>query len=284
MSKLLWGTVEITVPKQMIEGRNESGKVFTMNPLTATNNIRKYLGKPSIKLVPGDIKRPEIVRRGILRDVADLTKATENNFVILKKMRANKERALKSKPEPKKYTDTYKEWRDALTGAGAKDIPPFFWNTRLLLTEKIGLDQNKDRKKLHFRFTREGLNNFNKVENKRYTITFEKIRSGLGNEEQEVKQAESFNFLKQLADKPKPQSKPAQYVKADLSKYNKKELIQAIKPYWNNALREKFKKDMKRRGLDDAKYFDKIDQDLAYMVSPDLKTLINMEGIKMLKK
>lgn len=62
-SRKMWSTIEIKVPSEMVE-YNKKGKIMIKKTLTKTFNISKFQKKPSIKLVPSDSNKVEIVNEG----------------------------------------------------------------------------------------------------------------------------------------------------------------------------------------------------------------------------
>ena len=74
MSKTLWHTITIKVPAEMVE-MTKAGKVSIKKTLTKTLNISKSNKKPSIKLVPANVKAPEIVNNGKEWNVEELKKS-----------------------------------------------------------------------------------------------------------------------------------------------------------------------------------------------------------------
>lgn len=71
MSKILWHTIQIKVPGEMIE-LTKTGKVSIKKTLTKTFNISKSQKKPAIKLIPSDINKPQIVNDGKEWNVEEL--------------------------------------------------------------------------------------------------------------------------------------------------------------------------------------------------------------------
>jgi predicted HicB family RNase H-like nuclease len=63
MSKTLWHTIQIKVPKEMVE-LTKSGKVSVKKTLTKTLNISRSQKTPAIKLIPSDVNKPHIVNDG----------------------------------------------------------------------------------------------------------------------------------------------------------------------------------------------------------------------------
>ena len=68
MSKTLWHTIQIKVPKEMVE-LTKSGKVSVKKTLTKTLNISRSQKTPAIKLIPSDVNKPLIVNDGKEWDV-----------------------------------------------------------------------------------------------------------------------------------------------------------------------------------------------------------------------
>ena len=63
MSKTLWHTIQIKVPKEMVE-LTKSGKVSVKKTLTKTLNISRSNKTPAIKLIPSNDNKPHIVNDG----------------------------------------------------------------------------------------------------------------------------------------------------------------------------------------------------------------------------
>ncbi len=62
MSKTLWHTIKLEVPKEMVITKYD--KVLVKKSLTKTNNISKANKEPSIKIIPGDTNEPKIIDNG----------------------------------------------------------------------------------------------------------------------------------------------------------------------------------------------------------------------------
>jgi hypothetical protein len=71
MSKTLWHTISIKVPSEMVE-LTKTGKVSVKRTLTKLNNVSKSQKMPSIKLIPSNINKPEIVNDGKEWNVEEL--------------------------------------------------------------------------------------------------------------------------------------------------------------------------------------------------------------------
>ena len=61
MSKTLWHTIKLEVPKEMVN-ITKNDKVVVKKSLTKTNNISKANKEPSIKIIPSDTNKPKIIR------------------------------------------------------------------------------------------------------------------------------------------------------------------------------------------------------------------------------
>jgi len=72
MSKILWHTMTIKVPSEMVEYNEATGRVSVKKTLTKTLNISKSKKIPAIKLVRADVDKPEIVNPGKKWDVEEL--------------------------------------------------------------------------------------------------------------------------------------------------------------------------------------------------------------------
>jgi len=84
MSKTLWHTIQIKVPKEMVE-LTKSGKVSVKKTLTKTLNISRSNKAPAIELIPSNDNKPHIVNDG-----------KEWNIDVLKERMA-KARAMRKK-------------------------------------------------------------------------------------------------------------------------------------------------------------------------------------------
>jgi hypothetical protein len=102
MSKTLWHTITIKVPAEMVE-MTKTGKVSIKKTLTKTLNVSKSNKKPSIKLVPANVKKNEIVNTGKEWDIDELKKRmTKAKALSLK----NKDRDIFESKDP--YTNLNK--------------------------------------------------------------------------------------------------------------------------------------------------------------------------------
>ena len=88
MSKTLWHTIQIKVPKEMVE-LTKSGKVSVKKTLTKTLNISRSNKTPAIKLIPSDVNKPHIVNDGKEWDV-NILKERMAKARAMRKKNANK--------------------------------------------------------------------------------------------------------------------------------------------------------------------------------------------------
>ena len=63
MSKTLWHTIKLEVPKEMVN-ITKNDKVVVKKSLTKTNNVSKTNKEPSIKIILGDTNKPKIIDNG----------------------------------------------------------------------------------------------------------------------------------------------------------------------------------------------------------------------------
>jgi len=90
MSKTLWHTITLEVPKTMVN-ITKNDKVVVKKTLTKTNNISKANKEPSIKIIPGDTNKPKIISDGKEWNIEEL------------KIRMKKSKELGKKNEGKEY-------------------------------------------------------------------------------------------------------------------------------------------------------------------------------------
>ena len=88
MSKTLWHTIQIQVPKEMVE-LTKSGKVSVKKTLTKKLNISRSQKTPAIKLIPSDVNKPHIVNDGKEWDV-NVLKERMAKARAMRKKNANK--------------------------------------------------------------------------------------------------------------------------------------------------------------------------------------------------
>ena len=90
MSKTLWHTIKLEVPKEMVN-ITKNDKVVVKKSLTKTNNISKSNKEPSIKIIPGDTNKPKIISDGKEWNIEEL------------KIKMKKAKELGKKNEGKEY-------------------------------------------------------------------------------------------------------------------------------------------------------------------------------------
>jgi hypothetical protein len=71
MSKTLWHTIKLEVPKEMVD-ITKNDKVVVKKSLTKTKNISKSNKEPSIQIIPGDTNKPKIISNGKEWDIEEL--------------------------------------------------------------------------------------------------------------------------------------------------------------------------------------------------------------------
>jgi hypothetical protein len=103
INKTLWHTIQIKVPKEMVE-LTKSGKVSIKKTLTKTLNISKSQKTPAIKLIPSNDNKPEIVNEGKDWDIDVLKEQMTKAKALTKK---NKDRNI-FEPEIKKMINLNK--------------------------------------------------------------------------------------------------------------------------------------------------------------------------------
>ena len=90
MSKTLWHTIKLEVPKEMVN-ITKNDNVVVKKALTKTNNISKANKEPSIKIVPTDTNKPKIINDGKEWNIEEL------------KMKMKKAKELGKKNDGKEY-------------------------------------------------------------------------------------------------------------------------------------------------------------------------------------
>ena len=98
MSKTLWHTIKLEVPKEMVD-ITKNGKVTIKKTLTNTNNISKSNKEPSIILKAKDIDKVIIENSGKTYDIKDLKERVKKAKDMAKK-NENKVYIKKSKVNP----------------------------------------------------------------------------------------------------------------------------------------------------------------------------------------
>ena len=105
MSKVLWHTMTIKVPSEMVE-ITKTGKVSIKKTLTKMNNISKSQGYPSIKLVKSFDNKPHIITDGKEWNIEQLKTTLNKSNELAKK---NKGRKLSTHETLNKFKSNVKE-------------------------------------------------------------------------------------------------------------------------------------------------------------------------------
>jgi hypothetical protein len=84
MSKTLWHTIKLEVPKEMVN-ITKNDKVVVKKTLTKSNNISKSKKEPSIKLISGDTNKPKIISNGKEWNIEELKIRMKNSKGLGKK-------------------------------------------------------------------------------------------------------------------------------------------------------------------------------------------------------
>lgn len=122
MSKTLWHTIKIEVPKEMVE-ITKSGRVSVKKTLTKMFNVSKSNKQPAIELKPADVNKPKILNDGKEWNVEELKarmkkantlknksmKQKEKTVIesVVNALRKNKEMNMKKKLSPTQLADVY---------------------------------------------------------------------------------------------------------------------------------------------------------------------------------
>ena len=143
MSKTLWHTIKLEVPKEMVN-ITKNDKVVVKKTLTKTNNISKANKEPSIKIIPGDTNKPKIISDGKEWNIEELKlkmkKSNElgkkNEGKEYKKKIENKilksytkkinDKVIKKNEKPKPEPNPLEEIDDVVDFWDTKDLPRIF--------------------------------------------------------------------------------------------------------------------------------------------------------------
>ena len=112
MSKILWSTIKLEVPKEMVN-ITKKDRVVVKNALTKTSNISKSNKEPSIKIITGNVNKPKIISDGKQWNVEEL-KTRMNKAKNLGKKNEGKELkkpSIKHK-QVKKYVEDFKHRKE----------------------------------------------------------------------------------------------------------------------------------------------------------------------------
>ena len=100
MDKVLWSTITIKVPSEMVE-LTKNGKVSIKKTLTKSMNISKSQKTPSIKLVASNVTKPEIVNTGKAWNTDELKTVMKKANALEKKNKDKPKLFGKKQPIPK---------------------------------------------------------------------------------------------------------------------------------------------------------------------------------------
>ena len=109
MSKTLWHTIKLEVPKEMVN-ITKNDKVVVKKSLTKTNNISKSNKEPSIKIIPGDTNKPKIINDGKEWNIEELKLKMKKAKELGKKNEGKEYKKPSVKKEiVKKYVEDFKD-------------------------------------------------------------------------------------------------------------------------------------------------------------------------------
>ena len=112
MSKTLWNTIKLEIPKEMVN-LTKKDKVVVKKSLTKTNNISKSNKEPSIKIIPGDTNKPKIISDGKEWNVEELKLRMKKSKELGKKNEGKELKKPSVKKEIiKKYVDDFKDRKE----------------------------------------------------------------------------------------------------------------------------------------------------------------------------
>ena len=120
MSKTLWHTIKLEVPKEMVN-ITKNDKVVVKKSLTKTNNISKANKEPSIKIIPGDTNKPKIINDGKEWNIEELKLKMKKAKDLGKK---NEGKEYKKKTENKILKTFVKKLSDKIIEKKKKELKP----------------------------------------------------------------------------------------------------------------------------------------------------------------
>ena len=176
MSKTLWHTIQIKVPKEMVE-LTKSGKVSVKKTLTKTLNISRSQKTPAIELIPSNDNKPQIVNDG-----------KEWNIDVLKERMA-KARAMRKKNINKNVVEPVVKKMDNLNKFEGNIIK----RARELGAKKIEADIKNKEKTVGYSF--EQLKEIASIRKAKQGDVMELIRSAKLEPKRQLKQNRPYKFL-----------------------------------------------------------------------------------------
>ena len=133
MSKTLWHTIKLEVPKEMVN-ITKNDKVVVKKSLTKTNNISKANKEPSIKIIPGDTNKPKIISDGKEWNIEELKLKMKKAKELGKK---NKGKECKKKSNIDEKFRTFKDENMAYTYGSAKNTKEIMFDKKSKFGEKL---------------------------------------------------------------------------------------------------------------------------------------------------
>ena len=176
MSKTLWHTIQIKVPKEMVE-LTKSGKVSVKKTLTKTLNISRSQKTPAIELIPSNDNKPQIVNDG-----------KEWNIDVLKERMA-KARAMRKKNINKNVVEPVVKKMANLNKFEGNIIK----RARELGAKKIEADIKNKEKTVGYSF--EQLKEIASIRKAKQGDVMELIRSAKLEPKRQLKQNRPYKFL-----------------------------------------------------------------------------------------
>jgi hypothetical protein len=112
MSKTLWHTIKLEVPKEMVNIK-KNDKVVVKKSLTKTNNISKANKEPSIKIIPGNTNKQKIIDNGKEWNIQELKIKMKKAKELGKKNEGKEYKKPSVKQERvKKYVEDFKDRKE----------------------------------------------------------------------------------------------------------------------------------------------------------------------------
>jgi len=147
MSKTLWHTIQIQVPKEMIE-LNKSGSISIKKTLTKTFNISKSNKIPAIKLIPSNDNKAHVINDGKEWNVDEL-KARMAKVRAMKKNNENKNIFEPNVKKMNKVLESKIIKRARELGETKKEAPKINDGVELSFNEVVLMLYDISRRKLH---------------------------------------------------------------------------------------------------------------------------------------
>ena len=133
MSKTLWHTIKLEVPKEMVN-ITKNDKVVVKKSLTKTNNISKANKEPSIKIIPGDTNKPKIISDGKEWNIEELKLKMKKAKDLGKK---NEGKVYKKKNNKDEKFRKFKDENIAFTNGQAINPKEILFDKKKNFSEKL---------------------------------------------------------------------------------------------------------------------------------------------------